>query len=95
LEEEGASWEYLQVHFYFSLDLKKRHLNLENKFFVVFLANLEISKEISEKIIQLNAGVYIGKSLFPAKSSKEEKIYPSVMSIGYNPYFDNLEKTIV
>ncbi len=58
-------------------------------------ANIEIlSKEDDNKNIlkSLLNGVYFGKYQFI--NSKDEAIYKSVLSIGYNPYFDNSFKTL-
>jgi len=62
-------------------------------------ANLELTKQNSETIIDMLSGVYIGKGNFLSNNEKNENIdlnktYKCVLSIGWNPYFDNSQKTI-
>lgn len=61
-----------------------------------------MTKEINELLKDHFIGIHFGTAQFIAKDGagkKEgkdyEKIYPMCMSIGYNPYFDNAEKTCV
>jgi len=68
----------------------------------IYTANLEITEEIGEKINHLLTGIYYGYATIaePTDSSKERnpnlsynKTYKMVMSIGFNPYFENKFKT--
>lgn len=56
-------------------------------------ANIEITEEIKEKIDYLHTGVYFGEFFFKNKNNNSE-MFKAVLSIGYNPYFDNAQKTI-
>ena len=67
-------------------------------------ANLDMTPEIEEKLVDLVSGVYYGWAEFiPASTSDEEennkegldfnRKLPMVMSIGFNPYFNNKYKT--
>jgi riboflavin kinase len=60
-------------------------------------ANLEISQEISSLLSKIPTGVYYGHLNFLENSITSIDItrcYKGVLSIGYNPYFDNQIKTI-
>jgi len=62
-------------------------------------ANLEMTKENSDKISDMLSGVYIGKGTFLSNIDKNANIdtnkqYKCVLSIGWNPYFENSLKTI-
>jgi len=62
-------------------------------------ANLEMTKENGVKIIDMLSGVYIGKGTFLSNDQSNanidtNKTYKCVLSIGWNPYFDNSLKTI-
>ena len=54
-------------------------------------ANLEITPQINEKIQNLLSGVYIGEIKFEKFNSLSMKC---VLSIGYNPFYENRNKTI-
>lgn len=64
-------------------------------------ANLDMTHEIEEKLVDLVNGVYYGWAEFmlasPTKNKNGELTYntrlPMVMSIGFNPYFNNKYKT--
>jgi len=64
-------------------------------------ANLDMKPEIEEKLVDLVSGVYYGLAEFmpspQVEKSNEElelsKKLPMVMSIGFNPYFNNKYKT--
>jgi len=64
-------------------------------------ANLDMTPEIEEKLVNLVSGVYYGWAEFrptsAADNDKEDLDYnrklPMVMSIGFNPYFNNKYKT--
>jgi len=66
-------------------------------------ANLDMTPEIEKKLVDLVSGVYYGWAEFiPASASDEEndregldynRKLPMVMSIGFNPYFNNKYKT--
>jgi len=64
-------------------------------------ANLDMKPEIEEKLVDLVSGVYYGLAEFmpspQVEKSNEElelsKQLPMVMSIGFNPYFNNKYKT--
>jgi len=62
-------------------------------------ANLEMTISNNEKLIDLLCGVYVGTAKFLTKKVGDlninlEKLYKCVLSIGWNPYFDNSAKTI-
>jgi len=67
------------------------------------VANLDMTPEIQEKLADLVTGVYYGHAEFIKTSSEEssetdleyDKLIPMVMSIGFNPYFNNKYKTAV
>lgn len=54
-----------------------------------FTANLAVDK-FSDEISEMSSGVYFGWA-----SLSNKGIYKMVMSVGWNPYFDNTEKTMV
>lgn len=62
-------------------------------------ANLDMTPEIEEKLVDLVNGVYYGWAEFiPSTEMKTGDInynlkFPMVMSIGFNPYFNNKYKT--
>jgi len=60
-------------------------------------ANLRMTSEIEEKLSGARNGVFFGRARFTSfpKSlhGKEEKIYDCVMSLGYNPYYENKSRT--
>jgi riboflavin kinase len=63
-------------------------------------ANLDITEEIAKVIEPLMTGIYCGYASFILPASAEEKLcvsyekkYKMVMSIGFNPYYDNKFKT--
>jgi len=64
-------------------------------------ANLDMTPEVEEKLVDLVNGVYYGWAEFmlasPTKNKDGELTYntrlPMVMSIGFNPYFNNKYKT--
>jgi riboflavin kinase len=63
-------------------------------------ANLDMTPEIEEKLVDLVSGVYYGWAEFlppTGENGKPEMEYstkfPMVMSIGFNPYFNNKYKT--
>jgi len=63
-------------------------------------ANLDMTPEIEEKLADLVSGVYFGWAEFVPSSTteKDDEIqfnakFPMVMSIGFNPYFNNKYKT--
>jgi riboflavin kinase len=66
-------------------------------------ANLDMTPEIEGKLVDLVSGVYYGWAEFiPTSASSEENVkegldynrkLPMVMSIGFNPYFNNKYKT--
>ncbi|KAM3146125.1 hypothetical protein pb186bvf_001782 [Paramecium bursaria] len=51
-------------------------------------ANMEITPEIEQQISHLVPGIYIGKTQL------REQIYGSVLSIGFNPYYNNANKSV-
>lgn len=60
-------------------------------------ANLEITQEISNLLSKIHTGVYYGHLNFLENSISSidmTRSYKGVLSIGYNPYFDNQSKTI-
>jgi hypothetical protein len=62
-------------------------------------ANLEITETIKNNLSELVNGVYYGHISFNTNSQNNPNIslqlpLKCVLSIGYNPYFDNLEKTV-
>jgi len=62
-------------------------------------ANMEMNKQNSERIIDMLSGIYVGKGHFKSNLEKNpgidlEKEYKCVLSIGWNPYYDNSLKTI-
>jgi riboflavin kinase len=60
-------------------------------------ANLEITQEISNLLSKIHTGVYYGHLNFlenSISSIDRSRSYKGVLSIGYNPYFDNQSKTI-
>lgn len=62
-------------------------------------ANIEMNKTNSEIIKNLINGVYFGIFTFKTNEKKnaaieKKKSYKGVLSIGYNPFFDNKTKTI-
>lgn len=52
------------------------------------IANLEITEAISAQIGDLLSGIYMGTC------SLEGRQYGSVMSIGYNPYYNNTQRSL-
>ena len=56
-------------------------------------ANIEITPEIKEKLAAITTGIYFGHFSF-ADSEKISGNFNAVLSIGYNPYFENECKTI-
>lgn len=65
-------------------------------------ANLDMTPEIEGKLVDLVSGVYYGWAEFIPTSASEENVkegldynrkLPMVMSIGFNPYFNNKYKT--
>jgi len=63
-------------------------------------ANLDMTPEIEEKLVNLVSGVYYGWAEFLPQSQAEKDgnleyhtRIPMVMSIGFNPYFNNKYKT--
>ncbi len=62
------------------------------------LANIEIFHDYKEAIDSLLPGVYCGWTEFVGVAPPNAQVgrkYSSVMSIGWNPHFDNKQKTIV
>ena len=61
-------------------------------------ANIEMTEENKKLSSQLIPGVYIASGKFPSSSSKSflspETSYKCALSIGYNPSYDNPERTI-
>ena len=51
-------------------------------------ANMDM-KEIGQKVNDTPTGIYLGYTML------EGVVYKAVVSIGWNPYFDNSEKTVV
>jgi len=64
-------------------------------------ANLDMTSDIAEKLVDFVPGVYYGYAEFMKESSGDksdsdiefEEYIPMVMSIGFNPYFNNKHKT--
>jgi len=64
-------------------------------------ANLDMTTDIGDKLIDFVPGVYYGYAEFLKDSSEDksdsdiefEEYLPMVMSIGFNPYFNNKHKT--
>jgi hypothetical protein len=54
-------------------------------------ANMEINENILIKLKSITTGVYYGSLRFKIN---DDKVYKGVLSIGYNPYFNNDQKTI-
>lgn len=62
-------------------------------------ANIEMNELNCSKVKNLINGVYLGMITFTSNEKSNEKIkekitYKAMLSIGYNPYFDNTHKTI-
>lgn len=55
---------------------------------------MEMSDANKQKTAALVPGVYAAKAFLTLPDSSEEKEFLSAMSIGWNPVFDNAEKTI-
>lgn len=51
-------------------------------------ANMDM-KEVRDKIHDTATGIYFGYTMLKGT------VYPAVVSIGWNPYFENEEKTLV
>jgi riboflavin kinase len=76
-----------------SISLKSKIVNgfkRGSKMLGVPTANMEMTDEITKEINNYVNGVYMGYFNFEGKDEK----YMGVLSIGYNPYFDNMTKTI-
>lgn len=64
-------------------------------------ANLEITPEINELLKPIIPGIYFGWAKFNKEKSdtdfgiKYEKTYKCVISTGFNPFYENREKTFV
>ena len=50
--------------------------------------------EIKQSLVSIQTGVYYGPFRFLEDLDESHKVYSGVLSIGYNPYFDNNCKTI-
>lgn len=46
-------------------------------------------KEVGERVHDTSTGIYYGYTMLKGT------VYPAVVSVGWNPYFDNKEKTVV
>eukprot|EP01017_Pseudomicrothorax_dubius_P025252 TRINITY_DN2707_c0_g1_i1.p1 TRINITY_DN2707_c0_g1~~TRINITY_DN2707_c0_g1_i1.p1 ORF type:complete len:395 (-),score=104.50 TRINITY_DN2707_c0_g1_i1:89-1273(-) len=61
-------------------------------------ANLEITPRIEEELREVITGVYYGHAEFVSSERRDDLTYdtkiPMVMSIGYNPYFNNKFKSV-
>ena len=69
-----------------------------SEYFIIVLANIDPNKESKEAVNLLIPGVYCGIAEFVEKTPKSEKQgkkYRGMMSIGWNPHFDNKNKTFV
>jgi hypothetical protein len=55
-------------------------------------ANIDMTQEIKDTLKTVCTGVYFGCLKF--KGDKESDLFRGVLSIGYNPYFENSTKTI-
>lgn len=51
-------------------------------------ANMDM-EEIGERVHDTTTGIYYGYAMLNAE------VYPAVISVGWNPYFDNEAKTVV
>lgn len=51
-------------------------------------ANMSM-KEVGHRVDDTSAGIYYGYTML------KDIVYPAVVSVGWNPYFDNKEKTVV
>ncbi|CAM9696379.1 unnamed protein product, partial [Ectocarpus sp. 8 AP-2014] len=52
-------------------------------------ANMDM-KEVGERVVHdTTTGIYYGYAML------DGTVYPSVISVGWNPYFDNKSKTVV
>lgn len=51
-------------------------------------ANMNM-KEVGEAVRDTRTGIYFGYTMLKGT------VYPAVVSVGWNPYFDNEEKTVV
>lgn len=47
------------------------------------------TKEIGDVVSDTRTGIYLGYTML------KNVVYPAVVSIGWNPYFDNDDKTVV
>ncbi|CAN0122382.1 unnamed protein product, partial [Laminaria digitata] len=50
-------------------------------------ANMDM-KEVGERVHDTSTGIYYGYTMLKGT------VYPAVVSVGWNPYFDNKEKTV-
>lgn len=57
-------------------------------------ANVEMTEENKQKTQSLVPGVYAAKALLKLTDSEEVQEHLCAMSIGWNPVYDNAEKTI-
>jgi hypothetical protein len=57
-------------------------------------ANIEMTEEIKNILKLVCTGVYFGNVKFVDDKEKESCVFRGVLSIGYNPYFENATKTI-
>ena len=67
-------------------------------FAISSLANVDIFQDYKDSINSLLPGIYCGLAEFVGTAPPNAKVgrkYPGVMSIGWNPHFDNKKKTIV
>ena len=57
-------------------------------------ANVKMTPENKEKTASLVPGVYAAKARLKLETDREARDYLCAMSIGWNPVYDNVEKTI-
>eukprot|EP00353_Schmidingerella_taraikaensis_P006718 CAMPEP_0185593756 /NCGR_PEP_ID=MMETSP0434-20130131/72531_1 /TAXON_ID=626734 ORGANISM="Favella taraikaensis, Strain Fe Narragansett Bay" /NCGR_SAMPLE_ID=MMETSP0434 /ASSEMBLY_ACC=CAM_ASM_000379 /LENGTH=186 /DNA_ID=CAMNT_0028220585 /DNA_START=541 /DNA_END=1099 /DNA_ORIENTATION=+ len=57
-------------------------------------ANVEMTEENKNKTVGLVPGVYAAKAYLQLENEAEPREYLCAMSIGWNPVYDNAEKTI-
>lgn len=59
-------------------------------------ANIEMTEENKEKTKDLVPGVYAAMGCFPETKdeTKQGKFYTAALSIGWNPMYDNAQKTV-